>query len=295
MDPSPFTEDEDTPRWTAHTATDVTRLADHWLHAPALRAIVRAGEGPPPTAPAADLLTWSTRVLDTRRGHERHLAPEAQLSPPLREALFEHAPRLGLTATHAPALDRYDDLLVLGGTTTGNQLRVELARTVVNAIDTDRVVGLGSHRLLTRDEDPAVEPDLASEWEDLATRLRITFHGSALARLSEAHYGVIDARPATSVLVAGAPGRTRANTADQVRDFATARTDKFRALVVTSSIYVPYQFFTTALIAMTAGAAHWELIGTPTSKTGSRGLLTQRLAQETHAAIQAATAIFHAT
>jgi hypothetical protein len=63
------------------------------------------------------------------------------------------------------------------------------------------------------------------------------------------------------------------------------------ALVITSAIYAPYQFFAAVGQLLTAGLGHAELTGTPTSTGGAPLLLAQRLGQEIHAAITAATAL----
>jgi len=93
-----------------------------------------------------------------------------------------------------------------------------------------------------------------------------------------------------------APSRStqsRANTADGLI-FLLERippTKRCHTLVITSAIYAPYQFFVGAPILSSDGAEHVELVGTPTDTDGDISLLTQRIAQEIHAAVNAATTL----
>lgn len=64
-------------------------------------------------------------------------------------------------------------------------------------------------------------------------------------------------------------------------------------LVITSAIYVPYQFFAGAPVLLSDGADHVELVGTPTGTDGDTSLRAQRIAQEIHAAVRTATTILH--
>ncbi|MGH3687033.1 MAG: hypothetical protein ACRDRU_01615 [Pseudonocardiaceae bacterium] len=58
-------------------------------------------------------------------------------------------------------------------------------------------------------------------------------------------------------------------------------------------LYAPYQFFAGAPVVLSDGAEYVELVGTPTGIDGDINLLTQRIAQEIHAAMNAAITILH--
>ena len=84
---------------------------------------------------------------------------------------------------------------------------------------------------------------------------------------------------------------TRATTADAIR-FALERlapSERRHTLLVTSAIYAPFQFFRGAPLLLADGAHSVELVGTDTARSSDPLRLAQRLAQETHAAIEAAT------
>jgi hypothetical protein len=62
--------------------------------------------------------------------------------------------------------------------------------------------------------------------------------------------------------------------------------------VITSAIYVPYQFLTAAPRLLSGEPAHVEVIGTPTATDVHRGLLAHRIGQEIHATVLAATRLW---
>jgi hypothetical protein len=62
-------------------------------------------------------------------------------------------------------------------------------------------------------------------------------------------------------------------------------------LIITSTIYAPYQFFVGAPVVLSDGAEHAELVGSPTGTDGDTNLLAQQIAQEVNAAVNAATTI----
>jgi hypothetical protein len=59
-------------------------------------------------------------------------------------------------------------------------------------------------------------------------------------------------------------------------------------LLITSAIYAPYQFFTSAPLLLARGVGWVELVGTPTATDRAGQLLAQRLGQEIHSAIAGA-------
>jgi hypothetical protein len=83
---------------------------------------------------------------------------------------------------------------------------------------------------------------------------------------------------------------SRANTSEAVAFFLQRHSDSIpeTVLVVTSAIYVPYQFFAVAGSLVEGGIGHVEFVGTPTSALGDRVVLAQRTAQEIHGAVDSA-------
>lgn len=116
-------------------------------------------------------LNWTTDTLDTRRGAERHQAAAAGFGPAAAAALIDAAGPLGLLETAPPALPGYDATVVLGGTVTGNRLRVALAASLPLAgVAPGLVVALAAHRPLTVAEISAAAPhpvDDTTEWQHL--------------------------------------------------------------------------------------------------------------------------------
>jgi len=302
------------PAWLAQQPGDVPSAAAAWLATPALSALSRALGGPvvrriPGDLPA--LAQWSRRVLDTRHGAERHEARRGDLPEPAIRLLAAAARDLGLLATRAPALRAYDTVVILGGTATGNRLRVALtAEFARQGTGMDVVAGLSAHRLITAGERTAeqVPPAEHTEWQNLLREISTAFHVAASARPGpeapaagfltalDQEFGDPAGR---RIRILAAPSRDRnrrANTADAV-DYLTRRIPaarRQRVLVVTSAIYAPYQFFTVSPPLLAAGTRHAELVGTPTQAAGGEALLAQRFAQEIHSAIQATARLWPA-
>lgn len=61
-------------------------------------------------------------------------------------------------------------------------------------------------------------------------------------------------------------------------------------IIIANVIYAPYQFFAGAPIVLSDGAEH-VVLGCPTGTDDDTNLLAQRITQEVHAAVNAATAI----
>ncbi len=252
--------------WVATGGVVVADRMRRWLASPALTELLAAFDGPS-TSDLDRLVEWTTAVFDTRHGGERQEAPPASFTPPQVAALLAAAGPLGLLSTLEPTGERFDLTVVLGGTVTANLLRVTFAAELAAAgFGLGRVVGATAARLLTSEE--RVVAGVDTEAEHLAAVLLQTFPTHE-----------VDARPAPS----SRPGR-RADTADCVQFVAQEPTLRAgdRVLVVTSAIYVSYQFAAAAPILLANGACRVEFVGTPTA-VGRPESLAQRIAQEVHA------------
>lgn len=293
------------PAWLAKQPADVHASAASWLATPALAALAHALGGPdirdiPGDLPA--LARWSRQVLDTRSGAERHEAPPANLPDTAVQLLIDAGRDLGLMSTSPPALSAYDLTVILGGTATGNRLRVGLAAGFAQrGTELGTITGLSAHRLITASERTAEQvPDAErAEWQNLLRELGTVFH-LEIQGCPESQETIADfqatldkefiAPASRKIRILVSPSRDpkrRANTADTI-DYLVHRIPaarRRRVLIITSAIYAPYQFFALAHQLLAAGTGHAELVGTPTQAPGDQSLLAQRIAQEIHSAI----------
>jgi hypothetical protein len=301
---------ERAPIWSAVRQADVERMAREWLASPQLRAVASEMDGAAdgeldPTA----LARWSAEILDTRGGSERREAPPIESPPARAAALLELAKCWGMLETRGPQRDTYEATILLGGTTTGNRLRTELARRCAREGTKLGVLVAASAERRISDSERRSDPDAvgeSGEWENLLRNVTEIFGplspgveetgGAGTSAWKDASFS----SPGPEIRLLVAPpreGRARANTSD-VLSFLQDRLslpDHPHMLLITSAIYAPYQFFAAAPALLAGHAQSVELIGTATAIGENRHLLTQRLAQETHAAIDAAIALLDHT
>jgi hypothetical protein len=284
--------------WVAASAAEVRDRARHWLTGDALAELVPQLGGPTRgTEHLTDLRAWSASTLDTRHGAERRDAQKLDLPREALDALVQAAPLLGLARTSPPVRNSYGTIVVLGGATTGNRLRTELAQNALRTVDTRLLVALASDRPIS-DSELIDEPDSAddgTEWQNLVRnfdrRFGLVATGGSASGIEglDRCYRTCAGVP-LRVLVAPRVGDRRPTTMQQLgflRD-RVADVDRQSVLLVTSAIYAPYQFFAGAPAVLVDGADHAELVGTETVMTGDRRRLAQRVGQEVHAAIEAA-------
>jgi hypothetical protein len=284
--------------WAAQNLASVRRRAEEWLGCDGLATLVAGLDGPTPATPV-ELFAWSATTLDTRGGLERHeVAPSAWPSDRV-ELILAAAEPLGLMRTARPARDAYDVTVILGGTTTGNRLRLRLAADLADAgVGLGAVLVLTADRPLTGRERSEAAPGEATESENALRNAREQFgplkaRGPVTGADRDRDQSYVGAHGRPVRLLVAPPGTAgrRATTADGIR-FALRRLapdERRHLLVVTSAIYAPFQFFRVAPLLLANGAESVELVGTNTAASGDHLRLAQRLAQETHAAIHAAT------
>jgi hypothetical protein len=293
--------------WVSGNHADVRRAAQRWLQSAAFQRLTVTPGGPSPRIGDSDaLVEWSARILDTRRSAERRDAiPTTWTTEHIRELLSAAGP-LGLLHTAAPYLAAYEMTVLLGGATTGNRFRTALARDLAGqGVNLGMLVAATADRALS-DHEHGSDPDSVRdriEWVNLLRRLADAFGPLRVGAATTGGTGAaawqdheFDTTMGTSPRVLVAPSSSvhrRANTADTLA-FLLQRIPLARrrhVLVITSAIYTPYQFFAGAPVVLSDGAEHVELVGTPTSTDGNTNLLAQRIAQEIHAAMHAATAM----
>jgi hypothetical protein len=287
--------------WRAGSDGEIVELAKTWLDSDALGELMTALGGPPAGSPPAALQAWTAANLDTRGGAERRDAPSINWRSAWSEALVRAAAPLGLITTAPPSQSFYDAALVLGGATTGNRLRVALTHQLISSgCRFGEIVGLTTDRELG-----AREPDGAADHTEARNLLRYleaafgplravaaeagSDHGETTASWRDEHFTGSDGVNLRLVVAPGSPG-TRATTADAI-DFYLGRSavqSRESTLVVTSAIYAPYQFFATAPRLLADAATTAELVGTPTAQDDV-ATLAQRVGQEIHAAVDAAS------
>ncbi len=286
LTPSPGTD----ARWSATSTGQAIRIGRAWLRSPALRDLCAALGGPRLTDPDRDLPSlarWSSAVLDTRRGSERHSAPPAGFTLFQVTALLGAAGPLGLLSTPPPGRAGYDITVILGGTVTGNELRSRLARDLSSAgTSLGTIVALTTDRPLTAAEGP--QTGYQTESEHLTATLSSLLAASPVTQPSAGQAPARRARGEIRTMIARSsrPG-ARADTSDAIREFTrrVPGAERQQVLVVTSAIYVPYQFFAIIPPLLGNGSGYAELVGTPTATDGQPTVLAQRIGQEIHAAI----------
>jgi hypothetical protein len=202
---------------------------------------------------------------------------------------------LGLLATDDPSANTYDVIAILGGATTGNALRSELAAGVARRVRVSQLVGLASERTLS-DAEYLSDPDSVDdhcEWANLLRQIRRHFGPLTPAEgdSDERCFTSSDGRQVRMLIAAPGDGGRRPNTAEEV-DFFCQRIDpalRQSVLLVTNAIYAPYQFFSAAPVLLSTGSRRVELIGTETAIADASSRTYQRLAQEIHSGIVAAS------
>jgi hypothetical protein len=193
---------------------------------------------------------------DYRRGAERNFNRQIHLGRVSEQLVFEVAVALGLGRGTLPAHGDFDHLLILGGLAPACFARCLGAADVIRQIKTrpSAITALGSLRPLVQFEEASVRDLLkvgpADEFAALDAGLRLAFE---LDPVSEEEMQTGRVRnyldpQGVPVRVIAAPterrAATRANTADTMDWFAkeiAQLSGKERLLLVTTSLYVPYQ------------------------------------------------------
>ncbi|MGH9194907.1 MAG: hypothetical protein ACRD1T_04110 [Acidimicrobiia bacterium] len=244
----------------------VLAWTDEWIGSAALRDLLWAFGGPAPALSRGSLdeiVEFSSRHWDFRGGRERNVARSIEFDSSTTAQVLASAEALGLRTPLPPQRQQYEYVLILGGLVRACILRPRFAASLISSgLQVREVVGLGGFRPLGGDE-----PELAracglatvdNEVAAMEVGLRRAFDLQDVVT-EEGHTDI--ANPNSSWLVrtfrgndnllirllaapSGAPAGRRANTADTYEFWAhsVARVSaRDRLLIVTSSIYVPYQ------------------------------------------------------
>lgn len=276
-----------------------------WVQHPALREIVESEGGEWPGGTLAEQVAalhafssrWDYRGgaerLDLSAGDQRH--DEARIS--------DAAEQLGLTRAESPASTDYDYALVLGGTALASIYRVrrlfdflegEISVNEAAVLTALRTIGASEFDLVRSRNDFAPLVDGAVTEFDVMTNA-VAHYARATAAITQTphtnpHLASATAQVGDTLVLAAqsADPERRPNTRDNY-DVYTARIGRADAvLIVTSSIYIPYQFF-VALQALGWEAPRTiEAVGFPPE--WMQGVLTgvENILQETRSALYGA-------
>jgi hypothetical protein len=246
----------------------VEALVSGWVATPALRRIVEAAGGNWPEE--GDLLerlkqlhAFSDR-WDFRRGGERLDIAVEELGLD-SDWLMTQAAELQITTAAEPDVTHYHHALVLGGTALASINRVRrLADLREHGVTIDHPAALTALRKIGDPERDLVRGDLAPllegaeiEFDVLVSAVAHYLGGRPSIERQDDERSDIASATATvgDAIVLAAPSddpNRRANTSDNYRVYADRVHDGERVLVVTSSIYLPYQHFLAIL------ALGWE-------------------------------------
>lgn len=239
----------------------VRKFIEDWLDQPAFRRIVEAEGGvwpPGSLEEQAEALHEFSDRWDFRGGSER-LDISSALAEKDASLILSEAAHLGLTVADRPSRSSYDHALVLGGTALASIYRLKrLYELMVSGLEVGRVAVLTALRELGESE-----LDLVREHEDIApivadspnTEFDVMvaavefFNGEAadIDQRANANPHLASGRATIkNVLVLAAPSgdpNRRANSRDNYDVYANQIGASDSVLIVTSSIYLPYQFF----------------------------------------------------
>lgn len=245
----------------------VERLVGAWVHSEPFTELVDAfggasvGQDEELPQELAKLDTFSER-WDFRGGKERNLAETARFADEHEDLIVAAAKALGLVDSRLPRHGTYDHMIVLGGLVRACILRPRFAADLIEeGLAVGTVTAVGAFRLLAGDEPGLAEAaGLAgpqTEFDVMDAGVRRAF------RLGEPHQERGEHHPentnlswlvrtyrapaGSSVAVVAAPTTDparRANTPDSYRYWAETLAEVKpgeRVLLVTSTIYIPFQ------------------------------------------------------
>ena len=258
-----------------------------WLMSEPLRALAEAWGGKPPGTDASltAAFDWydrfSAQHWDFRRGQERNLADTAHLNEIQKSVALDSAKALGLAESRPPALDEYEHILVLGGLVRACVVRARYAALLIHQdLNARNVCALGGFRPLRGDELEllsvlGIEAD--NEFGAMIEGVRQAFgetgeicyeNPTADSGNSDWQIARFGSNDRLSVIAAPSsePAVRRANTRDSYRWWAAERQADLRGahiLVITTTIYVPYQGAGATEVLSFEYGADVETVGVP--------------------------------
>jgi len=246
---------------SADEGSAVRDFIEAWVDQRALHRIVEAEGGAWPTGTLEEqveaLHEFSSR-WDFRGGGERLdigvSAVEADA-----ERIYADAAELGLTTAIPPSQSRYDHALVLGGTALASIYRLKyLYELIEGGLGIGRVAvltalrELGDSELVLVRERPevasVVADDPRTEFDVMVAAVEFFSGSTAEIELSpndNPHLASAQAKIGNALVLAApsADPDRRANSRDNYDVYCSQIGPNESVLIVTSSIYLPYQFF----------------------------------------------------
>jgi hypothetical protein len=262
----------------------------------------------------------STPESQDSNGGARWLIGKSGLDPAAERQVHESMRRLGLVDTRPPRHDSFDWMVVIGGARLSNLLRTRHAAELVTkaGIRAEHVVLSAAARLVMdseRDASDLYAAGAASEFDQMCSAASSVLglnHAGGGEKKSSAHHAdykanwkvwtferdrsILEAPVTLLEAPSPDPGRRRANSADTLRFFASSLdvAAGARCLLVTSQIYVPYQYLEAVRALAIPYGLELEIVGFPPHwQRHIQGLqTTANYLQELRSTIQAAVRLY---
>jgi hypothetical protein len=268
----------------------VADFLEAWLARPELRSLVEKGGG---IWPDAGDLVVRLRILhefserwDFRRGAERLqiAGASADIDP---EIVMAEAMMIGMASYLPPSDPHYDHAIVLGGTALANLNRLRsLHELIDDGLDVGNVCALTALREMPSSEVQLVRerPEFAHLVENTSTEFDVFVAAATemfsaqpqIERTDDDNPNLSHARaeigPVTVLAAPSADPERRPNTRDNYAVHTSEIENGDSVLIVTSSIYLPYQFFVGLQALGLDRSGVVEAIGFPPAWMG--GVLT---------------------
>ena len=280
------------PTWRSDTspgdaAKDVIGAMREWLTSQALHELVKSWEEDvPEDKDLGDLLEWyeefTAKYWDFRAGRERNLVGASDFTTEKVNLVLEAASALGMAEARSPRYAAYDHVLILGGLVRACVVRPAYAADLERqGVTFGSVTALGGFRPLLGDE-LELARDLGvhglDEFQAMIEGVSRAFSldeppqfDGAGADGGNSNWAVASFRSAQHVKVIAAPSSDpaarRANSIDTYLWWAhrEGALDGKRVLLITTSIYVPYQGAgAVEALGLTFGC-EVETVGVPSS------------------------------
>ena len=282
----------ETSRWRTEPGHTLA-LVEQWINTPALRQLVEADGGTWPTGSLAEVvetLAEFSTVWDTRGGDSRLVFKQGDESRTDERAqrTYAAARDLGLLDSEPPTTTEPDYLLILGGLATGVEPRVRYTAELVRsgAVTPGAVIALGSFREID-DRERTVANTYApgARYEiDLLNAMIGSAFGTTDWDTTTIGDPADDPARAEQILRAGgnpplatyaapssAPNQRPANTADTYHQFAAdvSLHHGQELLIITSTIYRPYQHLDAVRTLSLEASVTIETIGVPSTTSAT--------------------------
>lgn len=259
---------------------------DEWTASLALTDLVEAFGGRVAPNDLYSRLVWldefSAANWDFRSGAERNLAARTDLAASIEQQTVASATALGLTDRTLPRYDQYDAVLILGGLVRACIVRARYAAILSERVNFGTITALGGFRCLAGDEPGLVKQlrldGATTELDAMVAGVKRAFDLTSRPRWNRGErrdndnesWAEITFEYSTPLAVIAAPSTEpearRANTADTYSWWASQQPYSLlnrRILLITTSIYVPYQGAEALRLLAIPHGAEVDTVGAP--------------------------------